>query len=152
MTTILKLGNLFNAYSNHSGGIEAQHIMRASGHKNEGSIRSYSCRLSEAKKREMSDCLGEVLGSGDNQKENESLDALENITLEELDAIFNDNNTFSEVHIPQNQPNLLAPPQLQQSLSVLNLNSLSTSVSTSGINVYPALNNCIVHFNFAPPK
>jgi integrase len=68
MAEISQLGNLSNAYSNHSirataitalddGGIETRHIMRASGHKNEGSIRSYSCRLSEAKKREMSDCL-----------------------------------------------------------------------------------------------
>ncbi|XP_061169503.1 uncharacterized protein LOC133178844 [Saccostrea echinata] len=156
MSAISKLGNLSNMYTNHSiratavtalddAGIEARHIMRASGHKSEASIRSYACRLSDPKKREMSDCLSGVLGSRDDQKENENV-ALEDITMEELDAIFND-STFSEV--PTNQEKSVESPQ---PLNLLNLNSVPTNVSSMGINVYPSLNNCVVHFNFVPPK
>jgi hypothetical protein len=40
-------------------GVEARHIMGISGHKSENSIRSYSERLSEDKKRHISDILSE---------------------------------------------------------------------------------------------
>jgi hypothetical protein len=42
-------------------GIEARHIMGVSGHKNEQSIKSYSSKLSDEKKRQMSDILCENL-------------------------------------------------------------------------------------------
>lgn len=35
-------------------GIEAKHIIRASGRKNEASVRSLACHLNEQKKRQMS--------------------------------------------------------------------------------------------------
>ena len=65
---------LSRVYSNHSiratsitllddSGIEARHIMRVSGHKNEASIRSYASRLNDTKKREISDCLTAAVGT-----------------------------------------------------------------------------------------
>jgi integrase len=59
-------------YSNHSvratsisamdnAGVEARHIMRASGHRSESSIRIYSKQLSENKQREISDNLNGAL-------------------------------------------------------------------------------------------
>ena len=61
MSQISKIGGLSQIYTNHcvratsittldNAGVAARHIMRASGHKSEASIRSYSCRLSEGKK------------------------------------------------------------------------------------------------------
>lgn len=41
--------------------IDTRHIMRVSGHKSESSIKHYRQRLSEKKKREISDCLSEIL-------------------------------------------------------------------------------------------
>jgi hypothetical protein len=63
---------LSQRYANHSvratsisamdnAGVEARHIMRASGHRSESSIRSYSKRLSENKQREISDSLNSAL-------------------------------------------------------------------------------------------
>ena len=40
-------------------GIEARHIIGVSGHKSENSIKSYSAKLSDDKKRQMSDILSE---------------------------------------------------------------------------------------------
>ncbi|XP_021359161.1 uncharacterized protein LOC110454115 [Mizuhopecten yessoensis] len=62
--------NLSKRYTNHSvratsittldhNGVEARHIMSVSGHKNENSIRSYIFKLSDDKKRQMSDILSE---------------------------------------------------------------------------------------------
>ena len=42
-------------------GVEARHIMRITGHKNEASIRSYSCRLSDEKKRAISSTISDTL-------------------------------------------------------------------------------------------
>ncbi|XP_048757928.2 uncharacterized protein LOC125668156 [Ostrea edulis] len=174
MPEISKLGKLSRIYTNHSiratvitaldnAGVEARHIMCASGHKNEASIRSYACRLNDTKKREMSECLGGILGSqsrsnsdantvstatgivGTSLKENE----FPEITPEELDSIFSD-STFDElshsVVSSENVPNA-------QPLSVLNLNAIPTSLSTStGFHVYPTMNNCVVNFNFGPQK
>ena len=44
-------------------GIETRHIMGLSGHKSESAVRSYSKRLSEKKKREMSDVLSSTVKS-----------------------------------------------------------------------------------------
>ena len=57
--------NLSQRYTNHSlrvtgcqllddAGIEGRHIIRISGHKNEGSIKNYAGKLSAAKKRNIS--------------------------------------------------------------------------------------------------
>lgn len=70
--------------------------MRASGHKSEASIGSYSCRLCDPKKREISDCLGGLLGS--HQRENKEDNTLKDLTVEELDTIFNDNVFFRSYH------------------------------------------------------
>ena len=66
MTNISKLANLSIMYTNHSiratsitemdeAGIASRHIMRISGHKTEESIKHYSRRLSDKKKREIDD-------------------------------------------------------------------------------------------------
>ena len=72
MTDISKLSGLSRIYSNHSiratcitllddSGIEARHIMRVSGHRNEVSIRSYASRLDDKKKRQISDCISDAI-------------------------------------------------------------------------------------------
>jgi len=72
MSNISKLSKLSMIYTNHSirataitemdeAGIDTRHIMRVSGHKSESSIKHYTQRLSEKKKREISDCLSETL-------------------------------------------------------------------------------------------
>jgi hypothetical protein len=45
-----------------NAGFEARHIMRTSGHKSESSIRSYSYRLTDKKKREIAGTLAESAG------------------------------------------------------------------------------------------
>lgn len=68
MVRISKAACLSKAYTNHSirataittldnAGVEARHIMNTSGHKSESSIRSYSNRVCDEKKRSMSDTL-----------------------------------------------------------------------------------------------
>lgn len=58
MSDILKKVKLSRLYTNHSSletaitamdkaGIEARHIIRASGRKNEASVRSYACHMNE---------------------------------------------------------------------------------------------------------
>lgn len=72
MAKISKLSKLSTVYTNHSirataitemdaAGIDTRHIMRVSGHKSDSSIKHYVERLTENKKREISDCLGEKL-------------------------------------------------------------------------------------------
>ena len=72
MPEISRNGNLPKVYTNHcvratsiteldNAGVEARHIMRASGHNSEASIRSYACHLTENKARQMSNHLSEPL-------------------------------------------------------------------------------------------
>ena len=72
MTDISKLSGLSRIYSNHSiratcitllddSGIEARHIMRVSGHRNEASIRSYASCLDDKKKTQISDCISDAI-------------------------------------------------------------------------------------------
>jgi hypothetical protein len=72
MMCISKLAGLSRVYSSHSiratcitvlddSGIEARHIMRVSGHRNEASIRSYASRLDDRKKRQISDCISHAV-------------------------------------------------------------------------------------------
>ena len=72
MSAISQAAGLSRVYTNHciratcvtvldDAGIEARHIMRITGHKNEASIRSYSCRLSDAKKRSISETISETV-------------------------------------------------------------------------------------------
>jgi hypothetical protein len=88
----------------NDAGVEARRIMRASGHKSESSIRSYSCRLSEPRKQAISDCLSETLGSvsklpqpSPQSSENELL----GLSVEEIEAILSD-SCFQE--LTQNDP------------------------------------------------
>ena len=74
MPKISSAASLSKIYTNHSiratcimllddAGIEAWHIMRISGHRNESSIRSYTCRLNDNKKREISQTLSAAVAS-----------------------------------------------------------------------------------------
>ena len=72
MTNISELSKLSMVYSNHSikataitemdeGGIATTHIMPVSRHKSEESVKHYVRRLSDKKKRAISDCLNDTL-------------------------------------------------------------------------------------------
>ena len=50
------------------GGIATTHIMRVSGHKSKESVKHYVRRLSDKKKREISDCLNDTLTNSCGQK------------------------------------------------------------------------------------
>jgi hypothetical protein len=73
MKDISKMAKLSILYTNHSvrsthittldnAGYEARHIMRTSGHKSECSIRSYSHRLTDQKKRDIAHTLAQTAG------------------------------------------------------------------------------------------
>ena len=74
MVKISEYGNLSRKYKNHSvratsitvldtAGISGRHITKVSGHKSEGSLKSYSHHVSDAKKREISDVFSKALCS-----------------------------------------------------------------------------------------
>ena len=63
MQEISKVGKLSKMYTNHSVGSTSITALDDSGHKSELSIKTYSCRLSDAKKREMSKNLNSALGA-----------------------------------------------------------------------------------------
>lgn len=183
MVEISKLGKLSRLYTNHSirattitrlddAGIEARHIMRASGHKSESSIRSYACRLSENKKREMSDCLSGVLQPCMSHKSNSS-DVMADITPEELNSIFNDENVFLENPVltgtasasENSQSNVGQPisvvnqskndkASVAQQLSVVNqmIKENPMAFKSTGFQICPTMNNCTVNFNFGQLK
>jgi hypothetical protein len=58
-------------------GVASRHIMRISRHKSEASIKNYSNRLSDKKKREISDCLSNSLSN------NTSIASVQNQNLNE---------------------------------------------------------------------
>lgn len=110
MPEISRIANLSKKYTNHCiratsitaldrAGFEARHIMRASGHKSEASIRSYSYRLSEEKKREMSDSLSDTLSCNKNdfvsKKDDEN--QFDDISEGELLDLFSDDNLLVEI-------------------------------------------------------
>jgi len=74
MANISSSAKLSKRYTNHCiratsvsaldrAGFEARHIIRATGHKSETSIKSYSRRLTESTQREMSDALSSALSA-----------------------------------------------------------------------------------------
>ena len=71
MGKLSSMAKLSRTYTNHciratnlreldAAGFEARHIRRISGHKSDASIDSYTRRLTEERKREMSDALSAV--------------------------------------------------------------------------------------------
>ena len=116
MPEISRNGNLSKVYTNHcvqatsitgldNAGVEARHIMRASGHKSEASIRSYACHLTENKARQMSNHLSEPLfedyeeeNKTANDKENNSSLDLTDLSEQQILDIFSDENVFLEVN------------------------------------------------------
>ena len=78
MKKISEIAGLSKSYTNHCirstvisnldmFGFEARHITAVSGHKSENTIRSYSTKCPDNKKREMSDALSTVLGTNSPQ-------------------------------------------------------------------------------------
>ncbi|CAC5384014.1 unnamed protein product [Mytilus coruscus] len=118
MPEISERAKLSRRYTNHSiratsitamdeAGIEARHIMRASGHRSEASIHSYSKRLSEKKQREMSDSLNNILQSGninhELQPEGDHYitetrpQSLLRLSAAEIEVLFSFENTWEEI-------------------------------------------------------
>ena len=149
MPDISEQAKLSFRYTNHSvrataitaldnAGIEARHIMRASGHESEASIRSYAKRLSENEKRQMSDSLNNVLvpnvkgtgnenlpvldsgSAGISSKENEP-PLLLGLISAELEAIFSSESAFEEVHVatPCTQSREIAPNKSRTTVTPL---------------------------------
>jgi hypothetical protein len=122
MSTISRQAGLSKIYTNHClratsitkldrNGFEARHIMRASGHKSESSIRSYSTHLSEEQQRDMSDCLSKPFS---NRKENATLNStsvMNDLSEQELFDIFSTDNAFEELlHVATKDSNQSVVP------------------------------------------
>jgi hypothetical protein len=101
---------LSQRYANHSvratsisamdnAGVEARHIMRASGNRSESSIRSYSKRLSENKQREISDSLNSALQTEPTKDLNTP--SVFGLSAAEIEAVLSDSETVFE-EIPTN--------------------------------------------------
>ncbi|CAG2219544.1 unnamed protein product [Mytilus edulis] len=128
MPEISEKAKLSRRYTNHSiratsitamdeSGIEARHIMRASGHRSEASIRSYSKRLSENKQREMSDSLNSILQTNQSDNINHELQSehaegdhnitvttpeaqpLLGLSAAEIEALFSYETTLEEIPV-----------------------------------------------------
>ena len=203
MSQISKVGGLSKKYTNHcirataitaldDAGIEARHIMRASGHKSESSIRSYACRLSEKKKKELSATLSNVLkkpevipvvSSSENVKSTctpQNLSNICDISQDELNAIFNDENVFQDitpiynneissesnemcVHSESNEMCVQSASNASSSaLNMLNeiklnvggniMSSRANRLNIPRFNITPNMTNCVVNFNFGNGK
>ena len=121
MSDISRNAQLSKIYTNHcvratsitsldNAGVEARHIMRASGHKSEASIRSYACRLTEDKQQQMSDHLSDSL-FGDNKMSNDKEnDSALDLSEQQIMEIFSDENVFLEVNPTSEPSNRAAPP------------------------------------------
>ncbi|CAC5424211.1 unnamed protein product [Mytilus coruscus] len=120
MPEISEKAKFSRRYTNHSirvtsitamdeAGIEARHIMRASGHRSEASIRSYSKRIRENNQREMSDSLNNILQSdninhelqpeGDHNITETTPEAqpLLGLSAAEIEALFSFENTLDKM-------------------------------------------------------
>ena len=156
MADISDVGGLSRRYTNHCiratsitsldrAGFEARHIMRASGHKSESSIRSYSKRLTEEKQRTMSDTLGNVLNST-----TPSIQPYPELSEHEILSLFQDENMFMELEAPHNSNNTVVsqaqdinnsintittpqPPVLQYNNSLYNASTVATPQPSSSV-------------------
>jgi hypothetical protein len=178
MTKIFELAKLSMVYTNHSirettitemdeGGIATTHIMRVSGHKSKESVKHYVRRLSDKKKREISDCLNDTLTNSCGQKfakttlpsntENMSnVGSNEEISTDinttdvyflfadtDLQALFDNDFELQNVP-PANVPSI--PVQSVQSMPV----QFNNLMEVDNRNMMPAVSNYnyTVHFNF----
>jgi len=178
MTKISELSKLSMIHTNHSirataitemdeGDIATTHIMRVSGHKGEESVKHYVRRLSNKKKREISDCLNDTLTNpcgrkfakttlpfntenmsnvGSNEKNSSDINTTDIDFLfadTELQALFDNDFELQNVppgNVPSNHV------QSVQSMSV----QFNNLMEANNRNVMPAVFNykCTVHFNF----
>lgn len=179
MVNISTSAKLSKRYTNHCiratsvsaldrAGFEARHIIRATGHKSETSIKSYSRRLTESTQREMSDALSSALSAKpvvntDVQSEqNLSFNGTE-LTTDDLNRIFSENNEFSEIELPT--PPATISTHLQSTATTTNYRVdhqmniaqvipgspqiLNFPQNSSGYcNVAPNITNCTVNFYF----
>lgn len=82
MPKISRMIPLSQIYTNHciratcitaldASGYEARHIMKVSGHKSEASIRSYTDKLTDSRKRKIAETISSALGSSQEQSDEE---------------------------------------------------------------------------------
>jgi len=92
------------------GGITGRHIMKVSGHRSETFLKSYSNRVSERKKREISSILSDAISSSKSTKTStmtKSATEEQPIPSEELLDLFTNDIELEEV-----DENLMSDPQL----------------------------------------
>lgn len=175
MSTISTRAKLSKRYTNHCvratsisaldrAGFEGRHIIRATGHKSEMSIKSYSSRLTEGTKRQMSDALSNVL-KGVEPASSKPAETFPEITTEELNQLFSAENDFSEIELPQHTSSASSVVSVSSAVTtnyaidhqmkVANIVPGSPQIvnfpgnSTSRhYNVAPTMNNCVVNFHF----
>jgi hypothetical protein len=154
MKDISASAKLSKAYTNHSvrathitvlddAGFEARHIMRTSGHKSESSIRSYSHRLSDTKKHQISATLSKSAGlENRNDLKSDSVPSTSVQAWPESESV----SDISDI-------DLLSAEKPQSALPQSALSNIGTNLCTSSLNFCPTFNNCNVTFNmYGPPK
>ena len=106
--------------------------MRASGHKSEASIRSYSTHLSEDQQRDMSDCLSKPFSNKNDNASVKSDNDMNELSEQDLLNIFSDDNSFEDLlHVANNDSIQNAVPVVsnQNVLSVVSYQSALLVVS-----------------------
>ncbi|XP_052262749.1 zinc finger MYM-type protein 2-like [Dreissena polymorpha] len=143
MSSISRQAGLSKVYTNHClratsitkldrHGFEARHIMRASGHKSEASIRSYSTHLSEDQQRDMSDCLSKPFSNKNDNATVKSDNDMNELSEQDLLNIFSDDNSFEDLlHVTNNDSIQNAVPVVsnQNVLPVVSNHSASPVIS-----------------------
>lgn len=175
MPRISTLAGLSCRYTNHCiratsistldrAGFEARHIIWASGHTSEKSVKSYACRLTETTKRQMSDALNNNLSGRMNETNAQTLGDL---TTEDLDRIFSCDNEFADISEISNDKCVeVQAPYVMSSCdkvsttntsSVSQVNTLSPQIfnfpsnlaaNADCYNITPQMHNCTVNFYF----
>lgn len=152
------------------GGIDTRHIMGLSGHKSEKALHSYSHRLSENKKRQMSDVLSTAIKGKENDAPLPKKSAVEPISdvltenhSNEIPDFLSDDflltnvlNDISNFEMGQKSIDPLIPTIQNHSQTVAVTNTCTPTLntfripgiqSTSGLAI-SSINNCTVNFNF----
>lgn len=121
-------------------GFEARHIMSVSGHKREESIKSYATKVSETKKREMSDALASEIIQPKKQKVAPNVTSSESVVVHQpnFDLSFRDllelspeeedklvKELFEDVTLDNSVANMPSSQQLNVTSNVQNVSSLN---------------------------
>lgn len=157
MSQISNIAALSQRYTNHCiratsisaldvAGFEARQIIRATGHKSEASIKSYSSRLTECKKREMSAALSSALLGAEHK-----VPVVSKIGPDDdIDRVFLPENDFSSaviLPIPAKAADTTTN-DVQEPLSPRIINIPYSGGDNGYYNITPHMNNCNVQFHF----